>query len=735
MSIQDVKVTNLTNWATETTLKRLVYITEKQFDIKSDGFEELNDAAKKGGKSATGLADGLDKATKGTRSYEQAVWDLQRGTERYNRRLNSSMDALKGQSTLASMMTNTASRIQVLGSSLSAFGQMLPGRLGMAARGAGALTVIAGGVAAAGAAIGGRFIEAGETFRSMIETGVIFDGTVSGMIQSVRRTGMSLDSASQLIQSHSEAILVTGEQRFFNTVDAMANTFSKMGLDATRGAEALANLTEIQRLNGSLFVMSEQQRIQANTTLLQQMDAQRRLTGISLRRQQEEQATLNRREKVRVLKAGLTPEQLAAVNAQESAMLNMGMRPELVEAALLEAFEGYGTKEGGMARNVYGPEYARIIQQLRTGETIGGIEQIEAFRARGQEALTGSQRGIALMSESPYGQFLRSQVLLGLERGQAATQAPPGQEADVARRQEQAARALEGQSMLHRSTVDLYTTQDQIAKTFGTLDGLLMTKVQPAVDLFLQGTSAAATATLDMARRLEGGGLDAILAGLLTTLGPEGLAALAAGGAATAATRSTTNAPGGAATPPPPTSGLPPAVVGFGMGAARLASNVLGIEQLISAYTAYSQGNYGEMAAHLGLAAARKNPFGMAMSLIDFATELGTGKGIVSRAADMIGGRSTPEERAAQESIQAAAAAQLSASGRAPMPAIPATGSLTPEQRVALDAQIQTIVTRIGELQASGADARNRELLELQRESNELQRRLLNEIRGVRSNQ
>ena len=732
MAIQDVKVINSENWATETTLKRLLIATETQFDIKTDGVDKFNNAAKKGSKSTNALATGLDSVTRSTRNYQEAIWDLEKNANKFNQRISGTMDVLKGQNTLASMMTNTASRMQNLGITLSALGGG-SGRLSGLARVAGTAVTGLAAVATASAAIGGRFIEAGDTFRSMIETGVIFDGSVTGMIQSVRRTGMSLENAAQLIQNHSETILITGEQRFFNSVTALSRTFSNMGMDATQGAEALANLTEIQRLNGSLFVMSEQDRIQANTTLLHQMDAQRRLTGVSLKRQQDEQAALNRRERVRLLKAGMSAERAPVVAAQEAGMLNMGMSQEVIEAAMLEAFEGISSQKGGFARSLYGSEYDRIIQQLRSGETIGSVEQRAAVEARirGEVGPRGGQRGTLLAGQGAYAEFARGEAVSAMERTQAATRALPGQEDELRRRQEDAAKAMQGQSMLQTSTVNLYDTQTKIAATLGTLEGTLMRSVQPAVEAFLDGTSKAATATLNLARSLENNGLTAILAGLHATLGTEGLLALAGGAAATAATRAAANRTqpeGGGG------RGLPPAIVGFGAGATRLAGRVLGIGQLISAYTAYSQGNYGEMAAHLGLAAASKNPIGMFMSLADWATEMGTGRGIVTRAASMFSGRTSAAENTAQESLSAAAAAQLNAPVRAPMPAVPTTGALTPEQAVALEAQTQSLAVRIGEIQSRGADARNQELVEAIRQLTENSTRLSNYTRQVANN-
>jgi hypothetical protein len=751
MAVQEVQVVSSqsSSWASEATLDKLVRAAEVNNDILKrvakarnidlDGIRDLNKSSGTASVSTGKLSQQITSTTGSVRDYERSVYDLQRTTRAFNDKLVGTIRGLREAPNIGQVLSNAGQGISQFSAGLAAVGGR--GRLAGLTRAIGTAGLVAGAVTSTSAAVIGRFIEAGDVFRDMIESGVIFDGTVSGMIQSVRSTGMSLERAGQLIQSHSEAILITGEQRFFQTVSTMQETFNRMGMDANRGAEALANLTEMQRLSGSLFMLSEQERIRANETMLNQMHAQQRLTGISLRRQQEEQLAVARREKVRILEAGMTGPQREIVAQQRAAMANMGMRPELIEAALLEAFEGFGTREGGMARNLYGAEYERIIQQLRTGATIGGLEQREAFRARSQEVLTGSQRGIALMGESAYAQFIRAQGLATLERGQAGTQAPPGQEDELRGRQEQFERALQGQAILERSTIDLYTTQDSVAKTMGRLEGLLAKAAEGPVALFLSNTAAAATRVADIVKSLEGRSLDSMMSSLATSLATEmarnpevaaALVALGLGGAALLPRPGGGPGGGPGGSPGGGGGGVPEVIAGFGRGASRVIGTAIGIEQLISAYNAYSQGNYLETAGHLGLAAARNSPVGRVLAGLDFITELATGRGVVARATSMFGG--DPAAVAQQAAVQAAAAAQLASPERAPMPAIPSTGSLTMEQQVALEAQAQTIASRIGQMQSQGVDSRNREMIEAMQQLTEITLRLERAMRGVERN-
>jgi hypothetical protein len=601
------------SWAQESTLRKLAASSEDNNEILKRLAQARGvslDGIKKFTQSATDATDAFDDnaqsvrgATKKTRDYESALYDLRRSTDRYT-------------STINSVIRGTADPMQALPGMFTRFGEGL-GAAVSSIRGLRGVGLMLGGLGAAAGAVTARFIDGADAYRQMINTGLIFDGTITGMISSVRSSGVSLQQASQIIQNRSAALLIQGETEFFSTVGRMSNTFSRFGMTMDQGAETLAELMDMQRLSGSLMEASQAQIIEANTVMLNQMQSQARLTGVSLRRQMEEQRRVAERTEIRLLSLRLTDEQREQQRRATAALTTTGMSSDAISGLVMQALTGQVTQAGAAAQQVLGPQ---LSQQLMDVITSGGdvqallnqrefadalrvnIERLAPGLAAASAAGLGGQ--VAVIADSA---ARMTEYVYALQSGRRIL--PGG-----GTREEQAAAALRGDPIIASSTREYFNTVNNVSVSLGKLEATVMEAVEPAMRALWEQTNNLTNQFLELTTLIQGGDYagaarHAARSGMNWILdNPELAAGAGALGAAEYARRRAAQArssPTGPAPPPPPGGSGSRT---FGSRLMGGAGALLGLNQLLSAGSAFLEGNYAETLAHAGLFLARKNP-------------------------------------------------------------------------------------------------------------------------------
>jgi len=633
-------------WARESTLLRLAESSEDTLGVlkkwaQSRGVDlsNIKKLTSTSGETTTSMGK-LNTETQGAsrsmHSYNRAVDELTRNTHQLRSGLNS-------------IIGGTADPMRSLPGLFTNLGASIGGLVGSR----GPLRLLGTVATLTGAAVGAlvaRYMDAGDAYRSMMSTGILFEGSINSMISSVRSSGVSLQQASQIIQNRSQALIVQGEGRFFSTVGRMGETFARFGMTMDQGAETLAELMDQQRITGTLFSMSQDDIIRANTTQLNQMQSISRLTGVSIRQQMEERRRVSERQSMRAMAAQLEGPDLARFEALRNALTAAAVPEDAAAGILLQEFGKGTTTAGALGQQALGPQGMEIIRQaMETGDASLIQRNAAVFEQASRDMLT---RLPAILGErGGRGAEQQAIALSILERSRVAALGPT-----AAARQAQADRAAAGESLITPGTEGFFRTVNATAMVMGNLEATVMNMTGPAMEYLWEQTGRAASAMFELLTVLENQGplAAARLAGQQAWqfLGENPAMALGVGGAAAAtyaasralgaragATPTTPDAPGGG-------TARPGALSRAGSFLRRGGSQVLGFEQLFSAGQAAYEGNFTEAAGHAGLFLLRRNPLAMAASALDFLMEETTGRGLVERGSDMLTGpgATTPAE-------------------------------------------------------------------------------------------
>lgn len=387
-------------WAKEDTLLRVAAASEHSSEV-------LNALAKKWNLNVAGIqqvAASSTSAASGLNATGKQSMSLARSFGSFDR-------------SLSDLRYNMSSWTRSLNSSSGAIG-LLPGIVqdvgGGASRAVGGLTMLGRAATPLSAIIAGlttvvtmsaeRMMTYVDTYRSMMQAGITFDGNLLNMAATVRRAGVSFSTATQIAQRQTTMLLVTGEQNFFQTVRNMEGSFSRFALTMDQGAELTAEFMESQRLSGALYSSSQSELEDANKRMLNLMKAQERITGVNVRRQQEEQQAVLRRASVRLLLARQPREvQERAGEVSTRLRTQLGLSEDQVGSLITEMITNIPTKAGAELRTMFGPAIDEVISGGRAqlaGETTGLDAAVEAMRSRYQTAITDFGTVLAVGVES-----------------------------------------------------------------------------------------------------------------------------------------------------------------------------------------------------------------------------------------------------------------------------------------------------------------------------------------------
>lgn len=481
----DTSIRREIDWAKEATLSRLVSAANDQVSLletlakvkavelrkikEADaGFAQVGNAA---GQAADAMKKGAADRKKTDRELNESIRDLRWSMSRHGSQISS----LLTRST--NPMTRLPSAIESTTDWLAKF-----------AKGNKVATVAVMAIGTAIAKLAERFIEAAESYRGMMQSGVMFNGSVSTMIQNVRSAGVGIEAASQVIDQYSQAILSVGESKFFKNIEDSTKIFARLGMTQEQGMRTFAELEEMRRLSGLSYMQSEDDRIKSNEQLVQLMQSQSILTGISVKRQKEAAQKAAQTERVRIMQASLSAEELKKQQEGTFKLAGLGLRPEAIEAALIEAMGGGVTQAGAAARLAVGPEFDRMVDALRSGriEDIGTQEQIERLQQASTQRLQESRMlgfgGQAAQLAGGMALDVRAATL-------PATTARPGQETELEKRKRLAERAAKGEQIVDNTTQAYFQTVNNTAVALGRVEALAFRLADPVISGLIQSLS------------------------------------------------------------------------------------------------------------------------------------------------------------------------------------------------------------------------------------------------------
>jgi hypothetical protein len=449
------------SWAQEITLKRLYDEARDQtglleklagtraadLRVARDAAEGLTDVAD----AADGVSDALDDATRAarraareaqSRSREEAEraresdrlqrelqYERERREYSYRQSLNDLRTNLNAVSTAtpASLWTSLGDRMAVLGGAMSETG-------GKSRLLGGSLTALSRVVAVATVAFA-YYRDGFQTLTNMTEAGVLFNGSVEQMRQSVGRTGLSLQDFSRMVNQFGQVIGGVGEQSYarnIRQVQDLTRQFGRYGQSFEQQAESVTVFFDMLRSGGQIFMMTEQQRSRAAADYIAQTTALTRLTGRQRRQIEQEQSQVmmqaevdlairemrargdtqgasRMEEMVRMFTANLGPEIGLGVAAMQ-----MGITPRNQDVRRLIYTTGIAEEMKGLMARAASPEqitqaaqatYRRlgespeILGMMRVGATAGGSMEgparllVRMFQERGDRLIQAERTG------------------------------------------------------------------------------------------------------------------------------------------------------------------------------------------------------------------------------------------------------------------------------------------------------------------------------------------------------
>lgn len=396
----------------------------------ADALDDAANAAERARKAEEARAQrALDRSREDDRKRREEQYERERREYQYRQSLNDLRSNLNAVSTAtpASLWNNLGDRLAVMGGNMSSAGG--------ASRILGAsLTGLSRVVAVA--SLGFSYYKDGfQTLTSMTEAGVLFNGSVEQMRQSIGRTGLSLQDFSRVVGQYSQVIGGVGEQSYarnLRQVQDLTRGFGRYGQTLEQQAESVTAFFDMMRSGGQIFMMTEQQRSRAAADYIAQTTALTRLTGRQRRQIEQEQQQVmmqaevdlairemrargdtqeaNRMEEmVRIFTANLGPEIGLGVAAMQ-----MGITPRNQDVRRLIYTTGIAEEIQRLMASAASPEqitqavqstYRRlgespeILGMMRVGVTAGGSMEgagrllVRMFQERGDRLVQAGRTG------------------------------------------------------------------------------------------------------------------------------------------------------------------------------------------------------------------------------------------------------------------------------------------------------------------------------------------------------
>lgn len=402
MTVQDVKIVDLklptdVAWAREVTMQRLL----EQAQDQTSALNVLANVAPKAKKEAAEASRSLKDLSKGTDEYLDTLEDVvkaERKRERErsleqelinlkNRKYRESMDDLRENlSTLSRSASSPSDAFNLLTDKLNVFGGRLSEKDGKLRLSGIAIQGFNKALAAASFAFGAL---AGITdpYRSMVESGLLFEGSAVRFARSALDSGLNLQQFSRIAGQYSETVSAVGGQAYTESIKRFrdsAQQFGYYGMNMEELADAQSRYMSSMRESGTLFNMSAREQDEATHDYLKNLTAVSILQGKSRRQLEDEQQKAQRRAQI-----ALTIERIRRTQgdvAAEEVKRNYGeMVNRLGETRADVSFaQQYGL--GGPTREEarrLGP--SGLLESAMSPVDFRNRESVEQFIRRGQQ--------------------------------------------------------------------------------------------------------------------------------------------------------------------------------------------------------------------------------------------------------------------------------------------------------------------------------------------------------------
>lgn len=396
------------NWASAQVLERIAKATEKSSTSLSTILEKqgksltgFSQSVEEADESLDDLARSLGSTSKVGRNYKRSLTDLLHITHKASRDKKNQIDYEKQQFdwektkryNAVKDFSKSLTGPQGATSIISKLGQNIE-------QGLGTIPVLGPAIGFAAGALTGlaqQLFQSRDTFMSMVDQGIMFGGSITQFRADVAGAGLTVDQFAAIAQNSGAAIQQFGEKNFLKTTNSMQSFFEEFGLNLQAGNEWFAEYLENSRLSGTLYLRSiEEQKVAFEESVKQQRELSR-LTGVSVKRQREEERRLAESKKLQFLLASVSNDQATAMEKAGKSLIGIGAKAEEVEALKMQAITGAPTKLGADLQQVIGaPLFSQIMEAMRTGQTdILNSPEFREQLAQRYEQLSKTQTGMA----------------------------------------------------------------------------------------------------------------------------------------------------------------------------------------------------------------------------------------------------------------------------------------------------------------------------------------------------
>jgi hypothetical protein len=478
-----IKLDENQDWARDTTLENITKRLDQTNKLISSLSPKRTGAVKSLEQDAENASTSLKRVSRegknvsdATETYWKALNDLRQNTYKVSGTFKSiitATDPLKGiPDSIERGTSHISDKLIDTGGKLSGFGKALSTT--------GAIAVATLGAAFAHTAR--VFLEAGDSYRTMIESGVLFGGSITDFATTVRGAGISFQTSTQIVSKYGATLQMAGEKNFFETVSRMEDKFAGLGMTMDQGTEAMADLMDQQRLTGMLAGRSERERIQTNTELMNIMQQQSILTGKSVKEQMAASRQMAERKSYEVLLRTLSPQQRITAEKLQAQMAARGFSPEQIMGTMMMALGRGTTRAGAQFLIPTGQAGVNFIKQLQTSFQTGITDNLEsAFADVGSsyQNFIKNNKALALSMENGTGTLAQlGDSSLNLALASEKTSSVTDDHKD------EAERARQGLSVLTDQTKAYYKTINDLSRLIGERDAAVVKLATDNLGLF-----------------------------------------------------------------------------------------------------------------------------------------------------------------------------------------------------------------------------------------------------------
>lgn len=390
------------NWATEATLLRIRDAAEDSSGTLekilagiTKRTRQTDTATQQTTRNLKGFGDALreysNKVREGNRDYDRSVDDLLRSMDRRKRDAEKTKaDAVRASQTASRVTTNFIENVTRTSTSVGSTGALLTTAItgiGNAASGIPLFGAAVAGATAGIASLVGQVFAARDTFTTMIQSGLLFNGSLTSFNTLTAAAGLSVEQFGAIAQQSSGAIRALGEQRFLNATTELRRTFVDFNLSVQQGAEYFAEYLETQRQSGLLYETVRGREIEAFQASIKQQQELAILTGASVAEQRRAARARAESARYRAQLASMAPEQRARIEQVSSGLASTGMSQQMIEAAIDTVIFGRTRPEYARMMTVMPELTEQLNRVIRTGT--GSAEEVRDIGAayrQGMEA-------------------------------------------------------------------------------------------------------------------------------------------------------------------------------------------------------------------------------------------------------------------------------------------------------------------------------------------------------------